>query len=134
VRLRSVPLDDERGSSLVEALLALTLVAMVVTIGVQGFAYLQARSVATAAAQEGVRVAVADGSTAGLERSNEVLTVGGAAAAGLKASIDETQAGTRVTVAGPAPSVFPLALLLPAVHVSATLPAEGYATDERASQ
>jgi hypothetical protein len=125
---------DERGSSLVETLLALTLVTMVVTIGVQGFAYLQARSVATAAAQEGVRVAVASGSTAGLEWSNQVLAAGGGSAAGLKAAVDETEAGMRVTVAGGAPGVFPLALLLPAVHVSATLPSELYPSDERASR
>jgi hypothetical protein len=124
-------LYEEHGSSLVETLLALTLVTMVVTIGVQGFAYLQARSVATAAAEEGVRAAVAAGPAAGLQRSKQVLAAGGGAGARLNAAIDETEAGTRVTVSGPAPGVFPLALLLPAVHASATLPPEQYATDER---
>jgi Tfp pilus assembly protein PilV len=122
---------EERGSSLVETLIALTLVTMVVTIGVQGFAYLQARSIATAAAEEGVRAAVAAGPAAGLQRSKQVLAAGGGAGARLTAAIDETEAGTRVTVSGSAAGVFPLALLLPTVHASATLPPEQYPTDER---
>jgi hypothetical protein len=101
---------------------------------VQGFAYLQARSVATAAAEEGVRAAVTVGPSAGLQRSKQVLAAGGGAGARLNAAIDETEVGTRMTVSGPAPGVFPLALLLPAVHASATLPPEQYPTDEQASR
>jgi hypothetical protein len=133
VRFR-IRLGEEHGSSLVETLLALTLVTLVVTIGVQGFAYLQARSVATAAAEEGVRAAVAAGPAAGLQRSKQVLAAGGGAGARLNAAIDETEVGTRMTVSGPAPGVFPLALLLPAVRVSATLPPEQYPTGERTSR
>lgn len=124
-------LRDERGSSIVELLLALGLVALVVTIGVQGFAYLQARSVATAAAQDGVRAAVASGASAGLERSRQVLAAGGGAAATLKPSVSESAEGVTVTVAGAAASVFPLSLLVPPIRTSATLPLERYPTDEQ---
>ena len=91
-------LRDERGSSLVETLLTLSLVVLVVAIGVQGFAYLQARSIATAAAQDGARAAVSAGAAAGLERSRQVLGAGGGAARDLRASISEQQSGITVTV------------------------------------
>ncbi len=126
-------LREERGSSIVELLLALGLIALVVTVGVQGFAYLQARSVATAAAQDGVRAAVAGGTAAGLERSRQVLNAGGGAAAALKASLSEDPAGVTVTVAGSAASVFPLSLLVPPIRTSATLPLEQYPTNEQAA-
>ena len=38
-----------------------------------------------------------------------------------------------MTVAGSAPGVFPLALILPSIHASATLPLEQYAADEQAA-
>jgi Tfp pilus assembly protein PilV len=126
-------LGDERGSSLVETLLALSLVVLVVAIGVQGFAYLQARSIATAAAQDGARAAVSAGATAGLERSRQVLGAGGGAARDLRASISEQQSGITVTVSGNAASVFPLSLILPSIQTSATLPVEQYPADEQAS-
>ena len=126
-------LREERGSSIVELLLALGLIALVVTVGVQGFAYLQARSVATAAAQDGARAAVSGGTAAGLERSRQVLDAGGGAAASLKASLSEDANGVTVTVAGSAASVFPLSLLVPPIRTSATLPLEQYATDEQAA-
>jgi len=126
-------LRDERGSSLVETLLALSLVVLVVAIGVQGFAYLQARSVATAAAQDGARAAVSAGAAAGLERSRQVLSAGGGAARDLRASISEQQSGITVTVIGSAASVFPFSLIVPSIQTSATLPVEQYPADEQAS-
>jgi Flp pilus assembly protein TadG len=126
-------LRDERGSSLVETLLALSLVVLVVAIGVQGFAYLQARSIATAAAQDGARAAVSAGATAGLERSRQVLGAGGGAARNLRASISEEQSGITVTVSGNAASVFPFSLIVPSIQTSATLPVEQYPSDEQAS-
>jgi len=132
-RKLSERLRDERGSSLVEMLLALGLVALVMAIGVQGFAYLQARSIAAAAAQDGVRTAVSAGATAGLERSRQVLDAGGSGGRDLKAAISEQQGGVTVTVAGSAPGVFPLALILPSIQASATLPLEQYAADEQAA-
>jgi len=125
-------LRDERGSSLVETLLALSLVVLVVAIGVQGFAYLQARSIATAAAQDGARAAVSAGATAGLERSRQVLGAGGGAARDLRASISEQQGGVTVTVVGSAAGVFPFSLILPSIQTSATLPLEQYPADEQA--
>jgi len=126
-------LGDERGSSLVETLLALSLVVLVVAIGVQGFAYLQARSIATAAAQDGARAAVSAGAAAGLERSRQVLGAGGGAARDLRASISEQQSGITVTVIGSAASVFPFSLIVPSIETSATLPVEQYPADEQAS-
>jgi Flp pilus assembly protein TadG len=126
-------LRDERGSSLVETLLALSLVVLVVAIGVQGFAYLQARSIATAAAQDGARAAVSAGAAAGLERSRQVLGAGGGAARDLRASISEQQSGVTVTVIGSAASVFPFSLIVPSIQTSATLPVEQYPADEQAS-
>ena len=79
----SARLRDERGSSLVETLLALGLVALVLAIGVQGFAYVQARSIATAAAQDGARTAVSAGATAGLERSRAGARARAAASAAI---------------------------------------------------
>jgi len=125
-------LRDERGSSLVETLLALGLVALVVAIGVQGFAYAHARSVAMAATQEGARTAVSAGPSAGLERSRQVIAAGGGAARNLAASVIEQPTGVTVTVTGHAPIVFPLSLILPSIHTSATLPLEQYPTDEQA--
>ena len=126
-------LGDERGSSLVETLLALSLVVLVVAIGVQGFAYLQARSIATAAAQDGARAAVSAGAAAGLERSRQVLGAGGGAARDLRASISEQQSGITVTVIGSAASVFPFSLIVPSIETSATLPVEQYPADEQTS-
>ena len=132
-RMLIARLGDERGSSLVETLLALSLVVLVVAIGVQGFAYLQARSIATAAAQDGARAAVSAGAAAGLERSRQVLGAGGGAARDLRASISEQQSGITVTVIGSAASVFPFSLIVPSIETSATLPVEQYPSDEQAS-
>jgi K+-transporting ATPase A subunit len=126
-------LRDERGSSLVETLLALGLVTLVVAVGVQGFAYAHARSIATAAAQDGARTAVSAGPSAGLERSRQVLAAGGGAGRDLAASVTEQPTGVTVTVTGHAPTVFPLSLILPSIHTSATLPLEQYPADEQAA-
>jgi Tfp pilus assembly protein PilV len=127
-------LRDERGSSIVETLLALGLLALVVAVGVQGFAYLQAQSIATAAAQDGARAAVSAGAAAGLQRSRQVLDAGGGAGRYLKASISEQSGGVTVTVAGSAPTVFGLSLILPSIKRSATLPLEQYPADEQAAR
>jgi type II secretory pathway pseudopilin PulG len=132
-RILTGRLGDERGSSLVETLLVLGLVILVAAIGVQGFAYTHARAIATAAAQDGVRSAATAGPRAGLERSRQVLAAGGGAARNLAASVTEQPASVTVTVAGNAPSVFPLSLILPSIRTSATLPLERYALNEQAA-
>jgi len=130
-RTHAARLRDERGSSLVETLLALGLVALVVAIGVQAFAYAHARSIATAAAQDGARTAVSAGPAAGLDRTRQVLRAGGGAARTLTASITQQSATMTVTVAGSAPGVFPLSLIMPSIRSSATLPLEQYAVEEQ---
>ena len=125
-------LREERGSSLVEGLLALGLVVLVVVIGVEGFAYMQARSVATAAAQDGAEAAATGGPAAGIARARQVLAAGGGASGQLSPSVAESFGMVTVTVSGKAPSVFSLGLLLPSVRASATLPLEQYAADEQA--
>lgn len=127
-------LRDERGSSLVETLLALGLVTLVVAIGVQAFAYAHARSIATAAAQDGARTAVSAGPVAGLDRTRQVLRAGGGAAGTLTASITQEPATMTVTVTGSAPGVFPLSLILPSITASATLPLEQYTIDEQVAR
>jgi hypothetical protein len=126
-------LEEERGSSIIEALLALFLLALVVSVGVQGFAYAEARSVAIAAAQDGVAAAASSGPSAGLGRARQVLAAGGGAASRLEPSITEDAATVTVTVQGEAPKLFPLSILLPAIRTSATLPLEQFPTYERAA-
>ena len=109
------------------------LLVMVVSVGVEGFAYAQARSVAIAAAQEGVRAAASDGTSAGLDRARQVLDAGGGAARQLVPSLVQGADTVTVTVQGSARSVFPLSLLLPSIRTSATLPLERYPLDEQAA-
>jgi len=125
-------LRAERGSSIVESLLALGLLALVVAVGAQGFAYAEARSVAIAAAQDGVAAAASNGLGAGLARAQQVLDAGGGAARRLTPSLAEDGATVTVTVQGEAPEVLPLPTLLPAIRTSATLPLERYPADEQA--
>jgi hypothetical protein len=125
-------LRDERGSSIIEALLALFLLALVISVGVQGFAYAEARSVAIAAAQDGAAAAASSGPSAGIARAQQVLDAGGGAARRLTPSIAEDAATVTVTVQGEAPELFPLSILLPRVRTSATLPLERYPADEQA--
>lgn len=124
---------DQRGSSLVEGLLALSLLVLVIGVGVEGFAYAQARSVAIAAAQEGVRAAAAEGTSAGLDRAEQVLDAGGGAGRKLVPSLVQDADTVTVTVRGSAPALFPLSMVVPSIRTSATLPLERYAPDEQAA-
>src|ERR1700679_1294483 len=102
---------DESGGSLIECMLALLLLGLVTGVGVQGFAYVQARSVAIAAAQDGASAAASAGPIAGIERAHQVLAAGGPVADGLPPSIDQGATSVTVTVQGRAPSLFALALV-----------------------
>jgi Flp pilus assembly protein TadG len=126
-------LREEQGSSLVETLLALMLLVLVVDVGVEGFAFAQARSVAIAAAQDGARAAASNGPSAGLDQAQRVLVAGGGAARELAPSIQETAGSVTVTVQGRAPALFPITFLIPTIRTSATLPLEQYQPDERAT-
>ncbi len=119
-------LGCERGQALVEGLLALGLVLFTVCFAVQAFAYAHARSVAIAAAQDGVRAAATGGPQAGIDRAAGVLAAAGGTGAGLRPTVSEQAAEVTVTVSGQAPRLFALPLLLPAVSASASLPLEQY--------
>lgn len=119
-------LGCERGQALVEGLLALGLVLFTVCFAVQALAYAHARSVAIAAAQDGVRAAAAGGPQAGIDRAAGVLAAAGGAGAGLRPAASEQAGEVTVTVRGQAPRLFALPLLLPAVNASASLPLEQY--------
>lgn len=124
---------DERGSSLVEGLLALSLVVAVFGIGVELLLAVQARTVALAAAQAGARAAALGGEPAGLAAAREVLAAGGGLARGLAASLVEEGDTVTVTVAGAAPAPFRLGVVLPAVDAAATVTVERYPAGEQAA-
>ncbi len=125
-------LQGEAGSAVIEGLLALTLVGLVFAVGVQAFAYAHTRAVATAAAQEGARDAATDGTMAGINRAQALLEAAGGAGANLTAQASQQPGQITITVAGHAPSLFPLSLLLPDVETQASLPLERYPDDEAA--
>jgi hypothetical protein len=119
-------LQAEEGQALIEGLLALGLVLLVVVVAVQAFAYAHARAVAAAAAQDGARTAAVDGADAGVARADTVLQAAGGAGASLRASARVDVDEVTVRVAGSAPRLFPLSLILPNVVASASLPLERY--------
>ena len=125
-------LGCERGQALVEGLLALGLVLLTVCFAVQALAYAHARSVAIAAAQDGVRAAAAGGPQAGVDRAAGVLAAAGGTGAGLRPSVSEQTNEVTITVSGQAPRLFALPLLLPTVSASASLPLEQYPQAEAA--
>jgi hypothetical protein len=125
-------LRSERGEALIDGLLALMLVLLVVAFGAQALAYANARNVAEAAAQDGVRAAATGGPRAGLARAAAVLEAAGGAGTGLHATASEKSDLVTVRVSGGAPRLFPLSLLLPDVHASASLPLERYPQAEAA--
>jgi hypothetical protein len=125
-------LAGERGQALIEGLLALGLVLLVVAFAAEAIGYAHTRSVAQAAAQDGVRTAAASGAQAGIDRANAVLTAAGGAGAGLQASATLNANEVTIRVAGQAPHLFAIPLLLPAVSASASLPLEQYPADEQA--
>jgi hypothetical protein len=125
-------LGCERGQALVEGLLALGLVLLTVCFAVQALAYAHARSVAIAAAQDGVRAAAAGGPQAGIDRAAGVLAAAGGTGAGLRPSVSEQANEVTITVSGQAPRLFALPLLLPTVSATASLPLEQYPQAEAA--
>ena len=122
---------DERGSSIVEGLLALALVVTVFAIGAEAVVFVEARTLATAAAQEGARSAALGGESAGLAAARAVLAAGGGLARGLSTSIAEQGATVTAVVEGPAPALFHVGILLPAIRSAATMPRELYPAGEQ---
>src|SRR5262245_31678499 len=125
-------LGCERGDALIEGLFAFMLVLLVVGVAAQALAYAHARSVASAAAQDGARAAAAVGPQAGVARATAILEAAGDTGASLRATAGENGGEVTVTVDGDAPRLFSLPLLLPAVRASASLPLERYPAVEAA--
>jgi hypothetical protein len=123
---------SERGEALIEGLLMLGLVLLVIAVSIQALFYAHARSVAQAAAQDGVRAAVSANAGAGVARACAVLDAAGGTGAGLHPSATQGATNVTVHVAGHAPRIFGVSLLLPSVSASASLPLERYPADERA--
>ena len=125
-------LAGERGAALIEGLFALMLVLLVVGVAAQALAYAHAKSVATAAAQDGARAAAAGGPEAGIVRASAILTAAGDTGESLRATAREAGNEVTVNVEGEAPRLFSLPLILPAVQASASLPLERYPAAEAA--
>jgi Flp pilus assembly protein TadG len=126
--------SDERGDGLIEGLLMFGLLLAVIAIAVQAIGYAHARSVATAAAQEGARAAATGDPRTGRARAEEILSEGGSAAADLRANVTTTDDQVTVSVDGPGPHVFGTALAVGAVHAQASLPLERYPDAETAAR
>jgi len=130
--LRSIALRaaDERGSSVVEGLLALGLVLLAFAIGAEALIFVEARTIAVGAAQQGARAAAAGGESAGLAAAHAVLAAGGGLARGLSASIEEQGDTVTAVVEGSPPVLFGIGIRLPAIRTAATVPQERYPAPE----
>jgi hypothetical protein len=126
-------LGCERGDALIEGLLALGLVLLVVCFAGQAIAYVHARNIAEAAAQDGASDAASGGVQAGVSRAEAILTAAGGAGAHLHATATTDAGEVTVTVEGAPPKLFSLPLLLPDIHAAASLPVEQYAANEQAT-
>ena len=126
-------LGCERGDALIEGLLALGLVLLVICFTGQAIAYVHARNIAEAAAQDGVSDAASGGPQVGITRAEQILTAAGGAGSGLHATAMNEAGEITITVEGTPPKLFSLPLLLPNIHATASLPVEQYAANEQAS-
>ena len=79
IRPRVTRLTGERGDALIAGLLALGLVLLVICFAAQAVAYVHARNIAEAAAQDGASDAATGGPQAGVSRAQEILTAAGGA-------------------------------------------------------
>jgi hypothetical protein len=125
-------MKSERGAALIDGLLMLGVVVLIIVVAIQALFYAHARSVAQAAAQDGARAAATQGASAGVARASAVLGAAGGTGAGLHPSAQTSPTTVTVNVAGHAPQIFGVSLLLPPVNASASLPLERYPADERA--
>jgi len=126
-------LGCERGDALIEGLLALGLVLLVVCFAGQAIAYVHARNIAEAAAQDGASDAASGGAQAGISRAEQILTAAGGAGSHLHATATTDAGEITITVQGAPPKLFSLPLLLPNIHATASLPVEQYAANEQAT-
>jgi hypothetical protein len=126
-------LGCERGDALIEGLLALGLVLLVVCFAGQAIAYVQARNIAEAAAQDGAREAAAGDPQVGITRAEQILAAAGGAGSHLHATVSADAGEVTLTVQGAPPKLFSLPLLLPDIRATASLPVEQYAANEQAT-
>jgi hypothetical protein len=122
---------DERGTAVIEGLLAFGLVVLVLVFGVQAAMYVHARSVAQTAAQEGARSAAVGGAAAGSARASAVLRAAGGTGGGMRATAAADADNVTISVAGRAPQVFPVSLVMPGIEAQASLPLERFPAEER---
>jgi hypothetical protein len=123
--------SSERGESVIPALLTLGLVLLTIAVAMQALAYAHARSVAQAAAQDGVEAASSEGTGAGIARADTLLGAAGGVGAHLRPSVQSTTGVVTVVVQGSAPHIFPgLDLMLPGISAKASAPVERYPQDE----
>ena len=122
---------SEDGTAVIEGLLAFGLVVLVLAFGIQAAMYVHARTVAQTAAQEGARSAAVAGAGAGSARASAVLHAAGGTGAGMHATAAESPGSVTVSVAGNAPQVFPVSLVMPGISASASLPLERFPAAER---
>jgi hypothetical protein len=131
MRSTAAALRSERGDGLVEGILMIGVVLLTVAVGVQALLYAHARSVATAAAQDGARAAASSGPEAGIARATAVLDASGGTGERLHPLAASGSGTVTVRVEGHAPKVFPLPGSLVGVEAAATLPVEQYPLAER---
>jgi hypothetical protein len=122
---------DDRGTAVIEGLLTFGLIVLVFVFGVQAVMYVHARSVAQTAAQEGARSAVTDGAAADSPRAIAVLRAAGGTGGGMSATTAADADNVTVSVAGHAPKLFPVGLLMPDITARASLPLERFPVEER---
>jgi hypothetical protein len=126
-------LGCERGDALIEGLLALGLVLLVICFAGQAIAYVHARNVAEAAAQDGASDAASGGPQAGISRAEQILTAAGGAGSHLHATASTDAGEVTITVQGAPPKLFSLPLVLPNIRATASLPVEQYAANQQAT-
>jgi hypothetical protein len=122
---------DERGTAVIDGLLTFGLVVLVFVFAVQAAMYVHARSVAQTAAQEGARSAAVSGAADGSARASAVLRAAGGTGDGMRATAVGDADTVTVSVAGRAPQVFPVGLLMPGITARASLPLERFPAEER---
>jgi Flp pilus assembly protein TadG len=118
---------SERGSAAVQTAILFPVALLLIFGIIQGALWFHARNVALGAAQEGVRVASAEGGAGGAERAHQFVRdlTGGTLIRDLDVSESATGEAVTITVTGKAPSLIP-GVSGVTVRQSATAPIERF--------
>jgi Flp pilus assembly protein TadG len=118
---------SERGSAAVQTAILFPVALLLIFGIIQGALWYHARNVALGAAQEGVRVASAEGGGGGADRAHEFVRdlTGGTLIRDLDVSESATGEAVTITVTGKAPSLIP-GVSGVTVRQSATAPIERF--------